>query len=245
MCAAGAVEGLIRTDKEWSQWLVDHPGQVYEDDYGSGPPFYVISRVVSDEGQPAEYMHHVVDARETAAIIGDKPAPEPFNEVGMMGRISGVLWQTVTEFTDDRGHLVELFRKDELQKLPLDGGPRVDFPPMAYLSVTKPGVVRGPHEHLTQTDIFIFCRSKFDIFLWDNRPKSETHWVRQRLVTLDDQYYRLVIPPGVVHAYRAVGKDGLVVNCPDKLFAGWDKSQPVDEIRHETDPASPFQLWGD
>jgi dTDP-4-dehydrorhamnose 3,5-epimerase len=47
----------------------------------------------------------------------------------------------------------------------------------------------------------------------------------------------------VVHAYRNVGGEpGLVFNCPDRLYKGPGRKEPVDEIRHEDDPASPFQL---
>ena len=53
----------------------------------------------------------------------------------------------------------------------------------------------------------------------------------------------LLVPPGVVHAYQNVGpKDGLVLNLPNRLFAGRDKQEPVDEIRHEDDPGSRFRL---
>jgi dTDP-4-dehydrorhamnose 3,5-epimerase len=42
------------------------------------------------------------------------------------------------------------------------------------------------------------------------------------------------VPPGVVHAYRNVGTvPGLVINAPNRLYAGWGKGEPVDEIRHE------------
>jgi dTDP-4-dehydrorhamnose 3,5-epimerase len=42
------------------------------------------------------------------------------------------------------------------------------------------------------------------------------------------------IPPGVVHAYRNIGEvPGLVFNAPNRLYAGWGKHEPVDEIRHE------------
>ena len=51
----------------------------------------------------------------------------------------------------------------------------------------------------------------------------------------------VVIPPGVVHAYKNSGdSDGMVLNFPDKLYAGWGKQQQVDEVRYENDPQSPF-----
>ncbi|MBI5472963.1 MAG: dTDP-4-dehydrorhamnose 3,5-epimerase, partial [Ignavibacteriae bacterium] len=59
----------------------------------------------------------------------------------------------------------------------------------------------------------------------------------------EDAPKTVVIPPGVAHAYKNVGgKQGMVVNVPNRLFAGKGKKDPVDEIRHESDPNSIFQL---
>jgi dTDP-4-dehydrorhamnose 3,5-epimerase len=53
----------------------------------------------------------------------------------------------------------------------------------------------------------------------------------------------VVVPPGVVHGYRSLGPEpGLVLNCPNRLFMGEGKREPVDEIRHEADPTNPFVL---
>jgi dTDP-4-dehydrorhamnose 3,5-epimerase len=53
----------------------------------------------------------------------------------------------------------------------------------------------------------------------------------------------VVVPPGVVHAYSNVGTGpGWVFNCPDRLYKGTGRKEPVDEIRHELDPQSPFKL---
>jgi dTDP-4-dehydrorhamnose 3,5-epimerase len=52
-----------------------------------------------------------------------------------------------------------------------------------------------------------------------------------------------IVPPKIVHAYRNIGEtDGLVINMPDRLYRGKDKTLPVDEIRYENDPASPYRL---
>ena len=46
---------------------------------------------------------------------------------------------------------------------------------MAYVSVTKPGVIRGPHEHVNQTDMFVFVGpGEFELHLWDRRESSPT-----------------------------------------------------------------------
>ena len=143
------------------------------------------------------------------------------------GQIEGVDLRPLKMFHDQRGWLVELFRHDELDES--------RWPVMMYVSSTLPGVTRGPHEHVDQTDGFAFIGpSDFRLYLWDIRPNSPTRGHRQ-VVTLGACKPAAVwIPPGVVHAYRNVGDvPGLVFNAPDRLYAGWGKKEPVDEIRHE------------
>src|SRR5262249_832693 len=84
------------------------------------------------------------------------------------------------------------------------------------------------------------------VFMWDNRRASPTYRARQIDVVGADKPMMLVIPVGVVHAYKNVGGvPGLVFNCPNRLYKGPGKKEPVDEVRHEGDPASPCQLDGD
>lgn len=146
--------------------------------------------------------------------------------------IPGVVIKELNRFTDERGWLMELFRDDEL--------PEGFEPTMGYLSMTKPGVARGPHEHKDQTDGFVFLNGQYELYLWENRDgqpeKMEVHKVGEKNPCL------VFVPPGVVHAYRNVGtEEAFVLNFPDKLYAGWGKKEPVDEIRHE-DFDSKFKL---
>lgn len=152
------------------------------------------------------------------------------------GRIHDVVVRPLAKFLDERGWLSELFRLDEL-----DGMMK---PAMAYLSMTMPGVARGPHEHAEQTDYFCFLGpSDFKIYLWDRRPGSPSYGVRQVFYAGLDAPAMVVVPPGVVHAYKNVGiENGLVFNAPDRLYAGQGKMSPVDEIRHEDLEGSPFHL---
>lgn len=152
------------------------------------------------------------------------------------GKIHDVVVRDLVKYVDERGWLTELYRRDELD-------PRF-LPVMTYISVTLPGVARGPHEHVDQSDNFGFIGpSDFKVYLWDNRPASPTYRVKQVIFAGEDAPRSLIIPPGVVHAYKNVGgKPGMVVNLPNRLYAGEQKKQPVDEIRHEGDPTSPFLL---
>jgi dTDP-4-dehydrorhamnose 3,5-epimerase len=152
------------------------------------------------------------------------------------GPIGGVLWKPLRKFHDDRGWLCELFRHDELP---------VEFHPvMAYLSVTEPGIARGPHEHVDQADCFCFLGpSNFKVYLWDNRKGSPTYGNFQSDVVGADKPMALVVPPGVVHAYKNIGTEpGLVVNLPNRMYKGRGRKEPVDEIRHEDRKDSPYQL---
>jgi dTDP-4-dehydrorhamnose 3,5-epimerase len=119
---------------------------------------------------------------------------------------------------------MELIREDELPS---------DFvPAMSYISMTHPGVARGPHEHRYQTDGFAFLSGRYEVTLWENREGRER--VKEVYLVGEENPIFVTVPAGVVHAYRNVGEvDAFVMNFPDRLYAGWGKKEPVDEIRHE------------
>ncbi|NOY64455.1 MAG: dTDP-4-dehydrorhamnose 3,5-epimerase [Nitrospirae bacterium] len=145
--------------------------------------------------------------------------------------IKGVLIRDLRVFNDHRGWLTELFREDDL--------PEHFNPAMSYISLTYPGIVRGPHEHRYQTDYFCFF-GDFTLYLWDNRADSETYG-KKATIKVDRKI--AIVPPGVVHAYKNEGSEnGFVINFPDRLYAGRNKSEPVDEVRYEDDPDSPFRI---
>jgi dTDP-4-dehydrorhamnose 3,5-epimerase len=152
------------------------------------------------------------------------------------GTIAGVIWKPLRRYNDHRGWLCELFRHDEL--------PAEFHPVMAYISATEPGVARGPHEHVDQADCFCFLGpGNFKLYLWDNRLASPTYRVKQTDVVGTDKPMLVIIPPGVAHAYKNVsGEQGIVFNCPNRLYKGPGRQEPVDEIRHEEDSDSPFHL---
>lgn len=153
------------------------------------------------------------------------------------GDIDGVVIKEFRYFKDQRGWLSELFRHDELDA--------ELHPVMSYISMTNPGVARGPHEHVDQTDCFVFFSSTFKLLLWDRREGSPTKGSRMALHFGADKSASVIVPPGVVHAYKNVGSaEGLVLNLPNRLYAGEGKKQKVDEIRYEDDPQSPYRIDG-
>lgn len=152
------------------------------------------------------------------------------------GIIDGVIVRDLQKFLDERGWLCELYRHDELYY--------EIHPQMAYASMTNPGITRGPHAHEEQTDIFCFIGpGNFKVVLWDNRSQSKTYMTKQIIFAGQDSPKMIIVPPGVVHGYKSIGPGpGLVFNAPNKLYAGEGKRGPVDEIRYENDPNSPFKL---
>ncbi len=150
--------------------------------------------------------------------------------------IEGVIIRPLEMFQDPRGWLSELFRADEL--------PSGFAPAMSYISATLPGITRGPHEHVEQTDFFCFVGpSNFKVALWDDRKDSSTYRNRMAAHVGERNPSQVIVPPGVVHAYKNVGDiPGWVMNFPDRLYKGPGKKEVVDEIRHEDNPRSGFAI---
>lgn len=139
--------------------------------------------------------------------------------------IKDVIIKKLNKFSDERGWLAEFWRDDE-----------IDFKPvMAYASSTKPGVIRGPHEHKAQADCFVFVGpGNFELHLWDNREGSETKGEYMKIEAGADNPTMIIVPPGVVHGYKCVSDvDGLCINLPDKLYKGEGKKEEIDEVRWE------------
>lgn len=149
--------------------------------------------------------------------------------------LPGVRVEALPVFKDARGSLHELFRVDEI--------PAGFQPLMACSSWSHPGVTRGPHQHVGQDDYFTFAGpSNFTVYLWDDRPSSAKAAKGWFIHTGEQAPTRIHVPRGVVHAYRNTGiAFGLVVTVTSLLFKGEGRRDPVDEIRHELNPDSPYQ----
>jgi len=152
------------------------------------------------------------------------------------GIIHDVIIRDLMKNQDRRGWLMELFRSDEITE---------EFMPvMSYISQTEPGVARGPHEHKDQADLFCFIGpSTFRLYLWDARKESPTFGNRMVFDAGEQKPQAILVPAGIVHAYRNIGQaQGWIINLPNRLYAGKRRKEVVDEIRHEDNSNSPYQL---
>lgn len=148
--------------------------------------------------------------------------------------IKDVIIKKLDKHEDQRGWLAEIYRDDE-----------TDYEPaMGYVSMTEPGVVRGPHEHVKQSDCFVFIGpGSFELHLWDRRESSETKGEHMKIKAGQDNPSMIIVPPGVVHGYKCVSKiPGYCINLSDKLYKGEGKKQEVDEIRWENREDSPYKI---
>lgn len=148
--------------------------------------------------------------------------------------IKGVIIKKITKNADARGWLAEFWRSDVIAFRPA----------MGYMSVTRPGVARGPHEHKYQSDGFVFIGpGNFELSLWDGRPRSATHGKRLKIKVGENNPTLVIVPAGVVHGYKCVGrKDGWCLNLPDKLYRGKGKKQKPDEIRWENNKQGKYKI---
>jgi len=148
--------------------------------------------------------------------------------------IRGVIIKNLKKYEDERGWLAEIFRQDE------DGF----SPAMSYISLTKFGVIRGPHEHVRQSDRFVFVGpGDFELYLWDRRENSETKRESLKIKVGASNPVLVIVPPGVIHGYKCISAEGgLSVNLPDKLYKGEGKNEEADEIRWETEEGSPYKI---
>ena len=148
--------------------------------------------------------------------------------------MNGVVIKKIKIFEDSRGWLKEIHRTDSDHLLPA----------MCYISHTNFEQDRGPHEHVEQTDFFVFVGpGDFELYLWDNRKDSSTYGSDEKLIVGESNNVSVLVPPGVIHGYKSITPSGsFSINLPDKLYAGFNKKEPVDEIRHENEDDSKFRM---
>ena len=116
----------------------------------------------------------------------------------------------LTERSDARGTLAEVIKSDNSGQI--------------FVSVTRPGAVRGGHFHDSKIEKFLVLRGTAAIEFEDVR--SHDHW---RVTTSGERWEVIDIPPGVAHRIVNVGNDDLVM-----LF--WS-SEVFDPERPDTHPA--------
>ena len=147
--------------------------------------------------------------------------------------IDGVKIKRLRFIPDERGHLMEILRSDDEE---FAGG----FG-QCYITMAYPGVVKGWHYHKEQTDRFCVVAGMGKVALYDGRDDSTTKGEVNEFFIGEANPCLLVIPPGVVHGMKAIGRKACyLLNIPDKVY---DYDKP-DEYRIDPwDNDIPYD-WG-
>jgi dTDP-4-dehydrorhamnose 3,5-epimerase len=128
---------------------------------------------------------------------------------------------------DSRGALFEILRSD---------WPAFKRFGQAYITVCKPGWVKGWHHHKKQTDNFCVVKGKALVVLVDTKTRKIAEYHLS-----EDNPALLSIPPGILHGFECKSKDECrILNIPDMLY---DYKKP-DEYRIMLDDKSvPYKKW--
>lgn len=124
--------------------------------------------------------------------------------------IEGVTVKDLRVIPDERGFLMEIFRRDD---------PFFEQFGQAYMTVVYPGVVKGWHYHENQTDHFCVVKGMGKVVLYDRREGSPTHGEVNEFFIGERKPTLLRIPKGVVHGIKGVGTEpAYLLNIPDQTY---------------------------
>jgi len=147
--------------------------------------------------------------------------------------IAGVRVQPLALYPDDRGYFMEVQR--------LGRGLAADFPAatsQVSAASNYPGSVKAFHFHLHQIDCWTPVKGLMQVALVDLRWGSSTFGKRNTLYVGALRPWQLLIPRGVGHGYKVIGKeDSLLVYMTDQFY------NPKDEGRIPYNDASINYDW--
>ena len=126
--------------------------------------------------------------------------------------IRGVESHTLQVNTDERGHLVEVFREDwELYD---------PAPAMTYYSMSYPGVVRAWHKHRRgQVDHFVCPKGRIKVGIYDDREDSPTQGDLDTFVIGEHNQQAIRVPGNCWHGFKTIGNEpAFLLNFPTKLY---------------------------
>lgn len=137
--------------------------------------------------------------------------------------IEGVKFKKLIRHSDDRGFFMEILRDDD-NLLTRFG--------QASLSKSYPGVIKAFHYHQSQDDLWFFPAGNAQVVLYDLRENSPTKGLTDIFYMGEDNPGLLLIPKGVAHGYRVLGKEPAMIVYfttesyqradPDELRIPWD-----------------------
>lgn len=150
-------------------------------------------------------------------------------DVSAEGIIEDVVVKPLRKVTNERGHLIEVQRNDELDYLGFG---------QAYITSTLPGVVKAWYRHSVQHDQIMLIQGALHLALYDSREHSKTYGILQH-IQLDETSPVLVqIPAGLWHGFQAISTGpAMLLHINTVPF---DFSNPDEERLVADDPSIPY-----
>jgi dTDP-4-dehydrorhamnose 3,5-epimerase len=147
--------------------------------------------------------------------------------------IAGVRVQPLALYPDDRGYFMEVQR--------FGRGLAAEFPAatsQVSAASNYPGSIKAFHFHLHQTDCWTPVKGLLQVALVDLRWGSPTFGKRNTFYVGTLRPWQVLIPPGVGHGYKVIGKeDSLLVYMTDRFY------NPKDEGRIPYNDAAIHYDW--
>jgi dTDP-4-dehydrorhamnose 3,5-epimerase len=112
--------------------------------------------------------------------------------------IEQVVVVPLKKVVNDRGHLMEVQRDDD-QHYPGFG--------QAYVTATKPGVVKAWYRHSKQVDQITLVQGVLRLVLYDTREYSKSCFSLQDIYMEEGNPLLVQIPPGVWHGFKALATE--------------------------------------
>lgn len=135
--------------------------------------------------------------------------------------IQGVVVDPLDVWPDDRGYFLEVGR---FGVGALAGFPAASTQISSALSYA--GTIKAFHFHRRQTDVWVPMAGMFQVVLVDLRLGSPTEGARNTLYVGNLRPWRIVVPPGVGHGYKVVGKEpGVLVYVTDRFYDREDEGR--------------------
>jgi len=135
--------------------------------------------------------------------------------------IAGVRIDPLSVYPDDRGYFVEVQRMGKGLAAAFSAATT-----QVSAALNFPGTIKAFHYHLHQTDCWNPVKGMMQVALADLRIGSPTYGLRNTLYIGSLRPWQLLIPPGVAHGYKVIGKeDSLLVYLTDRFYNPHDEGR--------------------
>jgi len=143
--------------------------------------------------------------------------------------IDGTKIKPLKPIADERGHLMELVRRDDPMFVKFG---------QVYMTTAYPGVVKGWHYHKVQVDNFSCVQGLIKLVLFDDRPSSPTKGVVNEFFLGIRNPVCVQVPALVWHGFKCVSaEESIIINVATEPY---NHAGPDEFRRPWNDPGIPY-----